>query len=330
MFSTETSGDYYADRRFIMAMQLHERGDSCAALDLLLQAQELAPEWPPLPFRRGEIFMELNRREEALEAFKHYLQLDPIDRLGAAIKLTLLGATPQPETLPAPYVESLFDDYAPRFDSALLETLSYRVPQLLANIVENYRPYDTKTAECILDLGCGTGLAGETFAKRAGWLEGIDLSAGMIEQAAAKKLYNKLLQGDIMSALHNEYSARPYQLVLAADVLVYIGEIKTLFGAIKQRLAPAGLFAFSTQKLTGGDMRPFALGPDHRYAHSEAYIRDCLAEADLRLIALEEHIIRKDAGLELTGYIVLAEAPPAPTAPILSNHQPVRKPRKNH
>src|SRR5690606_30080271 len=136
------------------------------------QARELTPDWPPLSFRLGECLTALGRTRDAISAFDEYLRLDPPDRMGAALELALLGAAPVPETLPAPYVESLFDDYAPRFDTALVEHLSYRAPQLLAAAVARARP-GTGATEDILDLGCGTGLAGEIFRARARWLEGI-------------------------------------------------------------------------------------------------------------------------------------------------------------
>lgn len=312
MFSTDSSGDFIADRRFLMAAQLFERGDHEAALDLLLQTRVLAPEWPPLPFRRGEMLMTLGRLEEARAEFTACLHLDPEDRLGAAVKLALLGAMPQPETLPAPYVTALFDDYAPRFESALIETLSYRVPQLLAESIEKYRPRDEKTAEIVLDLGCGTGLAAEAVIRRAAWVEGVDLSSGMLDMARAKGFYNRLEQGDILAALHDNkegQDCRLYDLVLAADVLVYIGELAPLFAAIADRMRGGALFAFSTQALDDKNSRPYALGPDHRYAHSAVYLQQCLEQSGLRPCSSAEHVIRQDGGENLRGYIVLAEKP---------------------
>ena len=44
----------------------------------------------------------------------------------------------------------------------------------------------------MLDLGCGTGLAGEAFRPHVDWLEGVDLSPGMIAQARKKTIYDRL------------------------------------------------------------------------------------------------------------------------------------------
>lgn len=298
-FALNSSGDMQADRRFAMAMQFHERGDYEAAADLLVQARELAPAWPPLSFRLGEALAALDRKEEAAEAFRAYLALDPADRLGAIIKLALLGAAPAPETLPASYVESLFDDYAPRFDAALVERLSYKAPQLLAEAVEKVRPAGGAT-DHILDLGCGTGLAGDIFRARAAWLEGVDLSAGMIAVAEEKGAYDKLHQADILTPL--ALGQTTYDLVLAADVLVYIGDLDALFSSVQALLAPGGVFAFTTQLLEDGG-RPFILNPDHRYAHSAVYLRACAAAAGLQESSLTRAILRQDGGRDVHGYV---------------------------
>ncbi|NBC31742.1 MAG: methyltransferase domain-containing protein [Alphaproteobacteria bacterium] len=176
-----------ADRRFVFALQLLERGDGEAAIDLILQAEELAPDWPPFPFRRGELLMAAGRRDEAVAAFKRCLQRDAADRLGAVIKLALLGAVPDPPQLPPGYVAALFDQYAPRFDVKLVERLGYCVPELLAAAIAELKPARENDGR-VLDLGCGTGLAAEAVRRRAAWLEGVDLSAGMLDQARRKGL----------------------------------------------------------------------------------------------------------------------------------------------
>lgn len=63
------------------------------------------------------------------------------------------------------YVETLFDSYS-NFDEHS-EALHYRAPQVLQMAVKaavNYKDGKTNAWD-ILDLGCGTGLAGIAFAK---------------------------------------------------------------------------------------------------------------------------------------------------------------------
>lgn len=304
--SLTTSGDAALDRRFSYAVQLAERGDLRAGIDLLDQCAEIDPHWPPQHFQRGIYYQELRERDAAIAAYTDYLRLDPADRMGASIKLALLGAMPAPAQLPDEYVRALFDQYAPRFDSALVETLAYNVPQQLYELIGDIRPADSR-GERILDLGCGTGLAGERFARRAACLDGVDLSPGMIAQAAAKQIYNKLDTADLSAYLAAPPSL-PYDIVLAADVFVYLGALDGLIPQIAAYLAPGGLFAFSVQKGTGDS---YQLGADHRFAHSAAYIERLAAAAGLRVRLLREDTLREDAGQPIIGYLVIAEKPAA-------------------
>ncbi len=300
-----TSGDALADRRFDMALQLLERGDAAAAADLLAQAEELAPDWPPLPFRRGEALMKAGLTIEAGEAFRRYLGLDPADTMGAAIKLALLGAAPAPQTLPPGYVEGLFDQYAPRFDAALVGRLGYRAPELLAQAIETVRPF-TGAAGDILDLGCGTGLAGKALAHRAARLDGIDLSARMLDEARKTGMYATLAHADILEALTAQ--TRRYDLAVAADVLTYMGTLEPLFEHTRRILKPGGLFAFTVQKLDDGDYR---LGPDHRYAHAHAYLERCAAAAGFATPAAfaAGAVLRQDAGRDVQGLVIVLQNP---------------------
>lgn len=301
-----------ADRRFVFALQLQERGDAEAAIDLILQAEELAPDWPPFAFRRGEMLMAAGRRDEAVAAFTRCLQIDAADRLGAVIKLALLGAVPEPPQLPPGYVAALFDQYAPRFDVKLVERLGYCVPELLASAIADLKP-GHETGERVLDLGCGTGLAAERLRRRAAWLEGVDLSAGMLDQARRKGLYDALHRDDLLAALASPWAR--YDIVLAADVLIYLGALEPVMAAVAPALAADGLFAFSLQKLDGGDYR---LGADHRFSHGPAYVAGCAAAAGLSVLRLDEAVIREEGGQPVIGLIVVL-GPEALDSPVLAS-----------
>lgn len=302
-FYKNSSGDLLADRRYDLARDLLENGDAEAALDLVFQAEERATDWPVLPFFRGEILMKLDRPDEAAVAFQAYLALDPADMMGAALKLALLKAGPSPQTLPAAYVETLFDDYAARFDKALVESLGYCVPRLLVAAVQGASSGPATYYGTILDLGCGTGLSGEVFAPHAGQIDGIDLSANMLAEARHKNIYNRLIQGDITQQM-SVLTPRFYDLVVAADVLVYIGALEELFKGVSCVLKTEGLFAFSTQKQD--KQNGFSLQPDHRYAHGRQYLQDMIEAAGMQIISLTEDTLRQDAGQDVKGYIVVA------------------------
>ncbi len=128
-------------------------------------------------------------REGRAEGARHrrlspVLELNEDDVFGAGLKLSILGDRAQPATPPVAYVEQLFDDYADRFETALVEKLDYKVPGRLAALIEAKGRAHYAHA---IDLGCGTGLMGVELRARVDHLEGYDLSANMLAKAEDKR-----------------------------------------------------------------------------------------------------------------------------------------------
>src|ERR1700761_1493351 len=197
-----SSGDLLADRRFEFARDLQLKGDLPAAADLLEQAIELAPDFTSAWFTLGEIRQQLKENDKAIAAFEKARASDPEDRHGAAVKLMRLGAVGLDER-PKGYVQTLFDQYAPRFEAALLGDLDYRAPQLLFKAVLSVRNAAKKPAffKRAIDLGCGTGLGARAFAKEVDHFIGIDLSPKMLDQARATGLYAELAAADMVEGM---------------------------------------------------------------------------------------------------------------------------------
>ncbi len=294
-----SSGDMLADRRLEMARQFEERGDFEAAADLMRQAMEVVPRWAIGWFRLGEILMKAGHDEDAASAFQTCLMLDETDRAGASVKLAIMGKSPVPDRMPDAYVRTLFDDYASRFDEALVERLGYCVPMVMREVVDRVRPPMRK--ESVLDLGCGTGLAGESFQGRADLIDGVDLSPGMIAEAEKKGVYASLHVADVVSWLAE--CQTQYDIVLAADVLVYIGDLSALMAGVKKVLRAGGPFCFSVQDAEG---ESFVLGADHRYAYSEVYLKSCCRNAGMGLQREKTLVLRKDGNRDVVGSIYIA------------------------
>lgn len=309
-FNQLSSGDLIADRRADYAKMLAEAGDAPGAAELMAQALELAPDWAAGWFRLADYEEKSGRIEAAVDALRHTLRLNPEDIFGASLKLALLGATETPEQPPSVYVERLFDDYAERFDHALVEKLGYSVPEKLAAVIG--RVNGGGRFRHVTDLGCGTGLFGERIRDRADFLEGFDLSANMLAKAEAKGVYDRLAQADLSlapedSGVFGALEQRRADLVSAADVLMYLGNLEGVFFIADRLLASGGLFAFSVEDACGAD--GFVLRPSLRYAHSEAYIASLCKESGLSMIATERTIIRRDAGEPVDGILFLACKP---------------------
>lgn len=295
------SGDPRADRRADHAEMLMAEGAPGAAAEVLLGALELAPGWAFGWFRLGEMHEAAGDAPAAARAWRTGQALDPADHAGAALKLALLGAAPQPDQPPSAFVETLFDQYAKTFDRALVDALGYRVPALLFEAIRERHPARFHHA---VDLGCGTGLMGERLRPIADRLTGYDISAAMLAEARAKNLYDGLEKAD----LHDlPFAGEPAGLVTAADVFMYLGRLDKTFAAIRRMLAPGGIFALSVERHDGAE--DFVLRGSRRYAHSETYVRRLLAGCGLGVAAVRAETVRYDRGEPVAGLIAVAAAP---------------------
>jgi predicted TPR repeat methyltransferase len=259
-------------------------------------AQELARAAPDLPAAQvllGELLREAGQPRAAAEAFRRALALgaDPAV-VGYYLAAVDPQAAPMPATAPAAYVQALFDDYADGFDADLSERLSYRAPQELAARIAGLGR--ARFAE-VLDLGCGTGLSGLALGALAGRLTGVDLSAGMLERARARGAYASLHQADIAAFLLDHAQDRGaehrYDLIVAADVFIYVGALEALFLQVARVLAHDGVFAFSAE-MAPEDGAGCVLMPSLRYAHSLAYLQRCIEQAGLSTRVAEAGMLR--------------------------------------
>ncbi|MBX7198463.1 MAG: tetratricopeptide repeat protein [Rhodospirillaceae bacterium] len=295
-----SSGSLTADRRFAYAQSLKDEGDFAAAAEVMAQALEEAPRWAEGRFTLAELLAAAGDGSGAIAAYRAYLKIEPADSMGAGARLALLGES-APASLPDAYVRRLFDQYATRFDSALVEKLKYRAPELLRAAIVAVAP-DKRFARCF-DLGCGTGLAGAAVRDLTAWLGGVDLSPAMVRAAEQKRVYDHLESGDMVKAV--AALPAPCDLMLAADVLVYCGDLVPLFRAVA--LKSTGLFAFTVQRANGGT---FALGPEQRFNHSRAYLSETATAAGFTVLALEDAVTRQEKGADVPGLLaVLSRAP---------------------
>jgi predicted TPR repeat methyltransferase len=292
-----------ADRRFDFARDLQLKGDLVAAADLLLQTTDLAPGFASAWFTLGEVRQQLGERDVAIAAFRRALVADPDDRHGASLRLMRIGADKLSEMPPA-YVRALFDQYAPKFERALIDDLGYRGPALLFKAVLSARAAIRKPAffKRAIDLGCGTGLAATAFAANVDEFIGIDLSPRMIELARATGLYVRLEASEMVEALRDRPDASA-DLILAADVVVYLSDLVPLLHEVNRLLVPGGLLAFTVETHDGDGV---ILGGGLRYAHSADYVRSSIEAAGLELSQLENLSNRNEDSTPVPGLVAVA------------------------
>jgi predicted TPR repeat methyltransferase len=155
-----------------------------------------------------------------------------------------------------------------------------------------------------MDAGCGTGLAAPVLKPFAARLDGVDLSPAMVERAAERQLYDELVVGELVGTLAAR--AGHYDLVVAADVLVYLGDLEPVMRAARAALKPGGAFAFTVEKADG--IESYVLGPKQRYAHAAEYVDGTAALAGFTVALMEDAVTRRDAGHDVPGLVVVLTA----------------------
>jgi predicted TPR repeat methyltransferase len=319
--------------RLALVAALREAGDLRGALDAAREANALTPNVAPAILALGETLLAAGHLPTAIAEFQRVLRLDPdsfearfklgcawaeagegekaleqfalvppgfVSSLGAKIAdAQAMLARPRSD---AGYVRHLFDQFSADYDSRMRGQLAYRAPEILRELARLVLP--GAHALVALDLGCGTGLGGEAFGDIAAAIDGIDLSPAMIERARARGLYRDLAVGDIETHLHAV--GETYDLVLAADTLVYLGDLTAIFSGVVRRLKSGGTFLFTVEQSYEAD---FELGPKRRWRHSETYVRKSAADAGLDVAGLLACSPRSEAGKPVDGLAVALVKP---------------------
>ncbi|MCJ2094594.1 methyltransferase domain-containing protein [Methylobacterium sp. J-072] len=309
MATHHSSGDLLADRRYRYAEACLADHDFSGAADLAEQALEIAPRYAPAWLLLGRAREGLAVRGDdpalraaATRAYACALDIDPDDTLGVRAHLVRLGEGGGLPALSPAYVRALFDGYAPRFERHLVDGLGYVGPQLVLDAL----PAEPARFDAALDLGCGTGLMGAAIRDRVGHLTGVDLSPGMLALARTKThhgvpLYDRLAEGDLAAFLADEQRASA-DLCLAADVLIYVGDLAPVLEGIAQVLKPCGLAAFTVQSHDGDGA---VLGSDGRYAHADSHIAASASRAALDILTLHPADVRREGGRPVPGRVVV-------------------------
>ena len=290
-----------ADAAIALADALLATGHLPTAIAELQRALRLDPDNEAARFKLACAWLEGGEAQRAL-AMLAELEGSPAYATAAAEKTAEAEALLRADRSPAGYVRHLFDQFSADYDARMLGTLGYQAPLILRSLFDLLRPATNGLS--ILDLGCGTGLAGEAFREVAqgGRLAGIDLSPRMIERARERAIYDALLVADLEAALQTCEQA--YDLVLAADTLVYLGDLKAVFAGVATCLMPSGIFLFTVERASGTG---FDLGPKRRYRHSEAYLREEAAKAGFDVMGVLECAPRHEAAEPVPGLAVALE-----------------------
>lgn len=318
--------------RVALGRSLLAAGDSTAALDILREASALAPNISDVALALGDALIAAGHMPTAIAEYQRAVRLDPASGIarfklgsawleageparaleffaeleeidGLAEKRSEAASQLAASRMPASYVRHLFDQFAADYDTRMLQHLHYSAPLHLRSLADLVLAAHEKPLT-MLDLGCGSGLAGAAFADmtKGGRLDGIDLSPRMIDAARARGIYDELHVADIETALDGE--GMSYDVVLAADTLVYIGDLAGVFSGAFRRLQQRGFFLFTVERSDNAD---YELGPKRRYRHSEVYLRRLAEETGFEIGGLIACHPRSEAGVPVEGLAVALE-----------------------
>ena len=275
----------------------HDRKNFIEALAAYDRALALEPALANAWVGRGHALRQLKRASESIAAYRHALTVGG-DAESIKFYLAALGVEPLPVASPRGFVANLFDGYAENFDRDLIENLKYRTPLLVADAIK--RHVSSSGGLDTVDLGCGTGLMGEHIRSMARTLTGVDLSANMLEKARQRQLYDHLVCCDLTEFLQTQ--EKIFDLAVAADVFVYLGDLSPIFLAVRRSLSQGGVFCFSVEAADDGD---FTLRSTLRYAHSIAYLQRLAEQHRLTVEMIEPQVIRREAGANIDGYLAV-------------------------
>jgi predicted TPR repeat methyltransferase len=315
--------------RVALGRALVAAGKATEAVDELREANLLSPNTPEVVLAFGEALAAAGALPTAIAEFQRAARLMPDDgrphwqiaqlwlaageadkaeteartasELGGADEQQLRALTAAAARIrsaaraDAGYVRHLFDQFAADYDTRMRGRLGYAAPGILRDLAGLL--IDPTVKYNMLDLGCGTGLSGVAFKPVARTLVGVDLSPKMLAKAGELAIYDLLLVGDVEAPPLGAQG--PFDLIVAADVLVYLGDLQNLFAAVRLRLKPDGLWLFTTEKSEAED---FGLGEKRRYRHSERYLRALAGAHGFDVASLVECVTRYEAGVAVPSW----------------------------
>jgi predicted TPR repeat methyltransferase len=243
--------------------------------------------------------------DAAAKAYREALAIDPEDHGGAAVRLASMKRGQTPTKAPDAYVATLFDQHAEVFDKVLVEDLGYAVPMMLRTVLGEIAPGPHAR---MLDLGCGTGLAGVMMADMAGAITGVDLSENMLAMTDERGVYHDLYVAEAVQFLAEDEGEK-WALIVATDVLPYLGALEDYFAHAAARLEKGGVLAFSSETLPEGDFEgsDFVVTPHQRFAHTDDYLRRLLAANGFSVLHFAPITVRHEEGLPIAGHLVVAK-----------------------
>ena len=186
------------------------------------------------------------------------------------------------------------------------KNLDYAAPQLLSAALAGRIDFGHGNLD-VLDAGCGTGLCGLLLRSSAKTLVGVDLSAGMLAKARARKVYDELVEAELCAHMRSRPAA--FDLVNCADTLCYFGDLGEAAAAARSCLRPGGHIGFTVEAAAPDAAESFKIQTHGRYGHSAPYVMSVLQDAGFQDVERESVVLRKERGQDVAGHMVIGRLP---------------------
>ncbi len=287
------------DAYFNLGVIFMEKERYDLAASYLQTAVSLQPQNADAHYNYATSLLKQDLKQSAEYHLKQAITFDPNNEV-FQFRWAAISGQALPLRPPKAYIETLFDRYAERFDQDLLEKLEYRAPELLAELLKEL--LSQIAAPRVMDLGCGTGLCGQRLRADVNVLIGVDLSSQMLAIARDKKIYDELIQADMLDV----FSDRDFKLdaLVSGDVFIYWGDLQPLFLALKTALNSGAYLAFSCEECKG---ESFTLSATGRYQHSFHYIQTLLEQTGFTLLTESAVSLRQQQGEAVAGRVYLCQ-----------------------
>ena len=282
----------------LQASQLRSEGHVLAAFVCQHYATFLVGDEPDQWVALGELAHIVGRRDDARDAYERYSELAPGDAEVEQILVSLRDAPPPPRA-PDRCIVQLYARFAEFYEQNMCADLEYQAPAKLAEALD--AELGATTELDVVELGCGTGLAGQQLRRRARHLVGIDLSPDMVARAAATGLYDELEIAELTEWLTRTRAAE-FDLIAACDTLIYFGDLRQVLMPASNRVRDGGRIAFTVER--GGNL-PFQLTDSGRYVHTESHVRAAAHDAGLTVSSVTETVLRYEYGEPVAGLVVV-------------------------
>ena len=272
---------------------LKDTGDYNEALGLFFNALALQPEREEYAVNASETLLLYFKKEPgtALKIAKNWVKCAKNDVFAVNTLRILQG-----KEVTAEYTHRLFEQFAENYEE-VLERIEY-------NAVKELKKILGEVEGTVLDLGCGTGLAGKALKNDKNRFIGVDLSGKMLAKAASSGVYEELVEGDILEVYNEKFknsapnlpcpASDRLSMIIAMDVFNYFKELKDVLKVING--VP---LAFSIEagkgKING------------RYKHNPCQVEKLLLRYGFKDIKKYPLTLRIEDGLGVDGVIFLAK-----------------------